>query len=44
MNQVLTFVGPLMAAGALSAIVYWLARNLRIERGVSRQLSDFQGD
>ena len=44
MMQIIRLVGPVLAAVALSVLVYWLTRNVRIERGASRQLSDFQGD
>ena len=44
MMQIIRLVGPLLAAVALSVLVYLLTRNVRIERGASRQLLDFQGD
>jgi len=44
MAHVIRFIGPILAAISISGIVYWLLKTVRIERGASRQLSDFQGE
>ena len=43
MTHTIRFIGPILAAISFSEIIYWLLKTVRIERGASRQLSDFQG-
>ena len=44
MNDAIRYLPVVLAALALAGLVFWLLRTVRIERGASRQLSDFQGD
>ena len=44
MSHIIRLTGPILAAFSLSGIIYWLLKTVRIERGASRQLLDFQGD
>ena len=44
MSIIIRYVGPFLAALSLSLIVHWLLRSVRLERGASRQLLDFQGE
>jgi Flp pilus assembly protein TadB len=44
MTYTIRFIGPILAAISLSGIIFWLLKTVRIERGASRQLSDFQGE
>ncbi len=44
MSHFIRLTGPILAAFSLSGIIYWLLKTVRIERGASRHLLDFQGD